>query len=240
MDNEKKNFESQDKELQLKDEKELSSEILEQENEFAISPDELESEDQLSMDEVYESLRLDEVDLFIDDEKIASLNEEENEFYRQSIEMAIEKYEDMEEFSDVDYEKYRELKQIEKKLYRALKVKTKSEEKKGLFDYIKVWMAVYGIICAVINIFPINPFLPLLFYYNIFEKLPIFLQKENGVDIFYIIYSLLLIIPGYIVWLCMKKESLDEKKRRLLFLIIQIIITVISIVGVLLYYLWLK
>lgn len=224
----------------LDNEKEYSSEILEKENEFAISPDDLENEEQLTAEEAYESLRLDDVDLFISDEVISGLSDEENEFYRQSIEMAIERYENQEEFTEEEYEKYRELKTIEKKLYKALKAKKKSEEKKGLFDYIKIWMAVYGVILIVVNFFPINPFLPLLIYYNLFESLPTFLQKESGLDIFYIVYSLLLVIPGYIVWLCMKKESMDEKKRKLLFLIIQIVITVVAAVGVLLYYLWVR
>ena len=116
----------------LKKDNELLDELFD-EKEVTEEPEAME---QLNDEEAFESLKQEEINLFLTDEEILKLTEDEVIFYRQSIEMALERYDELlmttgEEIYSLDEAKL--LKQIEKKLYKTTKLKEKGEEKKGFF-----------------------------------------------------------------------------------------------------------
>lgn len=223
----------------LKKDNELLDELFD-EKEVTEEPEAME---QLNDEEAFESLKKEEINLFLTDEEILKLTEDEVIFYRQSIEMALERYDKLlmttgEEIYSLYEAKL--LKQIEKKLYKTTKLKEKGEEKKGFFSYLKVWMAIYGIILFLLNIFPINPFLPGILYNTWYEKMPTFLQTNSGFDVFMIVYFCLNALPGFIIWFFLKKETEEEKKSKWIFFGISCIIAVLVIVGVIIYLKWLR
>lgn len=199
----------------------------------------LELKDEELEEEIYAD---EEENILLTDEEIEELDIEQVEVYIQKTEVLIDEYELSEIIEEAKYEEYLELKKQEKKLYKKLKQLKKPQDvkEKGFFDYTKPWMFIYAVILSVIGMFPVNPFLQYAlidkfdFLYNLvitFEGM-----KEGwGFYIFYIITLLILVIPGYIVWACFKKDTLEKRKRRFSFLVMQIIVTVMTIIGALVF-----
>lgn len=220
----------------LKD-KELDEELDE------LLTEETEEAEQLDDEEAFQSLKLEDLNLFLSDEEILSLNEEERVMYRQAIEIAIEKYDDvfMERGEEIyTVEEVKLLKQIEKKLYKTSKLVEKKENAKGFFEHIKLWMGIYGIVMVLLNIFPVSPFLPVLIYERLYIELPEFFQSIKGFDIYMIIYSLIMIVPGFIIWLRLKKDTKEKIYSKRIFFGISCIIAALAIIGFVIYLIWVK
>ena len=178
--------------------------------------------------------------IILTDEEINELTEDELVEYRQRLELAMDKCENeaLVRGEEILPDEYYELKALEKKAIKAIKKLRKTEDKKGFFANLSLGSAIYGIVMIVLNIFPINPYLPLIILTATYEHLPEFLWKESGKDIFYTIYMVLMLVPGYVVWLFKKKDTNEEKFRKRNFLFVQIGITLVSIVAIVLYILW--
>ena len=106
----------------LKKDNELLDELFD-EKEVTEEPEAME---QLNDEEAFESLKQEEINLFLTDEEILKLTEDEVIFYRQSIEMALERYDELlmttgEEIYSLYEAKL--LKQIENKFYKTTKLK---------------------------------------------------------------------------------------------------------------------
>lgn len=197
------------------------------------------NEEEQGLEEVYSA---EEENILLSDEEIKELDMETLEVYIQKTEVLIDEYELSEVINEDKYDEYLALKKQEKKLYKRLKEmkNPKDAKEKGFFDYTKPWMFIYAVVLSVIGMFPVNPFLQYAlidkfeFLYNLvitFEGM-----KEGwGFYIFYIVTLLILVIPGYIVWLFLKKDTLERRKKRFSFLVMQIIVTVMTIIGALVF-----
>ena len=152
----------------------------------------------------------------------------------------IKEEDDMQEvIEDDSYQEYLLYKKQEKKLYKKLKELKKPHDvkEKGFFDYTKPWMFIYAVVLSLIGMFPVNPFLQYALVENIgflydFVIILEGLKTGWGFYFFYIISLILLVVPGYIAWLCFKKESLEERKTRFSFLVMQIVVTIFTLIGV--------
>lgn len=188
-----------------------------------------------------------EENILLTEEEIKELDIENIEVYIQKTEVLIDEYELSEVIEDDKYNEYLALKKQEKMLYKKIKELKRPQDakEKGFFDYTRPWMFIYAIILSVIGMFPVNPFLQ----YALIEKINFLydfvivlegLKEGWGFYFFYIITLLILIVPGYIVWLCLKKDTLEKRRKSFCFLVMQIIVSLMTLLGALIFISFLK
>ncbi len=179
-----------------------------------------------------------EENILLKEEEINSLTEDMLYEYLQKTEYAIDKMEFEIIEDDERYQLYLALKKQEKVLSKKVKSLDKEVKEKGFFDYATPWMFVYIIFVVLFGIFPINPFLPLLLIGEMIELGWILEVTETIKNILYIAYMCLLILPGFVICIFYNKKTKENKLRVKTFLIMHIIATIISLIGVVLYILW--
>lgn len=192
----------------------------------------LNNEESIVFDENYSEPK----EVLLSEEEIDALSEESLIEYVQRTEYAIDKMELTEIEDDETYELYLNLKKQEKILNKKVKLLTKEIKEKGFFDYIKPWMFIYIILVIVLGIFPINPFLPLLLMTEINDKIVV--VDDVLKNILYACYIGILLIPGIVLCACHKRKTKEQRLSQRAFLILLIIATLITAVGVILYILW--
>ncbi len=191
-----------------------------------------------------EEVSYENIDFSVDESIVLSLDEieelsiEQIAEYIQKTELLIDRYEINEFIEEDQYETYVALKKQEKLLYKKLKKMNASNEpkEKGFFDYTKPWMFIYAVILSILGLFPVSPYLQIVLVNNVtflydFTVLLDGIKTGWGFYFFYIITMLIYIVPGYIAYIFFKHESFEEKKVRFSFLVMQIVVTIMTLIG---------
>ena len=168
-------------------------------------------------------------------DEIEILTEEGLVEYAQKTEFAIDKLE-LSVIDDDNYQLYFDLKKQEKLLYKKIKLLNKEIKEKGFFDYVKPWMFIYAIFVVLLGIFPVNPFLPLMLMVELGKKgMTIDGALHNWL---YVAYIAILLVPGYLTALLYRVKTRDSKLSRRAFCIILIVLTLLTAIGAVVFFMW--